>query len=1009
MNSIAINVKTDDGSIIGTLDVFETEMNIVYQMIDIKDPEKRKANYVREFELPGTKNNNMIFNGISENGYSVHNYNANKRLIAQVILNDNIFFEGNLQLNEITKLDNNKIGYRITIYGALSDFFNDIGSYPMSILDISEYNHKLTMPNIYSSWAEKVTWRRIASNGNLTTQSGNGYIWKFGVKTPFRLGEGYVYPLQWMGQDTEMEIDLNNWQPAIYAKTLFDKIFSKYGYKYKSNFIESEAFRKLILPYSRDTVSVSDKIVQQNEFLANMRNTKTILKTAWSTVSQTYPGYKVMFTNDTVAPAVDTGDVFNVPGSTYTVGKNGYYKLNANIKVGVTITGKQPGGGILNPVMISGPNFTGKIYIKDETGAILKQSDFVLTIVPAFSVNGGAGVYAGTSIVTTKDLEYIGYLAAGKRYRVEVDFTSTNPSGVGSRTFNQGTGGEVSTSFEFYVFGVSDSDSSFMAATIVDKTVAEDDLLDMNLCLPDMTMTDFITSINKMFNLYWQPTGEEKEFIIEPRDVIYQSTLAKDWTDKVNNGKVVSIKPLYDLTGNKYKFSYSQDNDYYNFEYNKAFGETYGTKIVTVENDFVTESVDITTKFCATPTVNFLGLGMYTPAFVSESGATWKRAVVKQRILQYGGLLAIPGSTNIKLRDDFNKYNGSTLWRVYPYAGHFDNPTNPTTDINYGVSKKYYYDWAKITDANLFNKYWACQILESTDATSHLLTVEVLLSDLDMTNFDLTWIIQVDNVHYRINKVTYNPLTGLAEAELFKAKDIIVPTAKTLDSSPGLKPIDSVPSPWLGGAKFRTFGTGETPYDTTNYGQGIFSPLSPSGVQGLPTLLPTFTYTPVPQENYGIDYPNEGKSLWNNWSDVVPLQGNTTGVTDTNSYNIMTKQEVVGKRNNIDKMARNIKVVGDDNSVMEDAKNVSIQGNNNRVLAGVENVQIVGDNQIVTESNISLIQGMKIKSGGVIKSTRMITSNVISKGIIGGGFNSTSSINKEGYRGVISGGIDSAL
>jgi hypothetical protein len=39
----------------------------------------------------------------------------------------------------------------------------------------------------------------------------------------------------------------------------------------------------------------------------------------------------------------------------------------------------------------------------------------------------------------------------------------------------------------------------------------------------------------------------------------------------------------------------------------------------------------------------------------------------------------------------------------------------------------------------------------------------------------------------------------------------------------------------------------------------------------------------------------------------------------------------------------------------------------------------------------------------------MITSNVMSKGIIGGGFNSTSSINKEGYRGIISGGIDSAL
>ena len=96
----------------------------------------------------------------------------------------------------------------------------------------------------------------------------------------------------------------------------------------------------------------------------------------------------------------------------------------------------------------------------------------------------------------------------------------------------------------------------------------------------------------------------------------------------------------------------------------------------------------------------------------------------------------------------------------YGYAGHLDDPNNPTADINFGAPKQLYFVLAtSYPSANLFNSYWSENIAEITDKDSKLLTCNVLLKESDIYGLDFSKLIYINGSLWRINKVMdYNPL-----------------------------------------------------------------------------------------------------------------------------------------------------------------------------------------------------------------------------------------------------------
>jgi hypothetical protein len=114
--------------------------------------------------------------------------------------------------------------------------------------------------------------------------------------------------------------------------------------------------------------------------------------------------------------------------------------------------------------------------------------------------------------------------------------------------------------------------------------------------------------------------------------------------------------------------------------------------------------------------------------------------------------------------------NLSSALTVYGYAGHFDDPTNPTIDINFGAAEEIYCEPNTYPGNNLFNTYWSPFIGEIADKDSKILTCHVYLTELDIAKLDFSKPVFIDGVLWRINKIIdYDASSGeLTKVELLK-------------------------------------------------------------------------------------------------------------------------------------------------------------------------------------------------------------------------------------------------
>ena len=283
---------------------------------------------------------------------------------------------------------------------------------------------------------------------------------------------------------------------------------------------------------------------------------------------------------------------------------------------------------------------------------------------------------------------------------------------------------------------------------------------------------DFFASIVKMFNLYvYEDKLVEKNLIIKPFIDFYDGTKI-DWTDKVDRGSVLRIKPMSEFTARYYDYKYKPDNDFYAENYRKKFNEGYGDYIFDSENEFVREVDSTELIFAGTILYQKNSTDKIYSTIYKLSNENTKEDKMDSviRILQ---AKKITGRTTWALQ---NGLGGSTIasYTSYGYAGHLDNPFNPVSDINWGATKEVYYSASAVTAANLFNGYWSEYIAEITDKDSKLLTCSLKLNEVDIYNLDFSKLIYIDGSLWRLNKVLdYNPMDfNTTKVELLKVIEL---------------------------------------------------------------------------------------------------------------------------------------------------------------------------------------------------------------------------------------------
>ncbi len=524
------------------------------------------------------------------------------------------------------------------------------------------------------------------------------------------------------------------------------------------------------------------------------------------------------------------------------------------------------------------------------------------------------------------------------------------------------------------------------------KTSTEGSIIEAKEFLPkDMSCKDFLTSIIKMFNLcIEQDKTDEKIYHIEPYNDFFRNgsngvTDFVDWTNKTDFSSI-DIQPMGALIAKDYIFTNRPETDFWNKKFKDERGRDYMSYKHTVDTDHLKNQISISVPFGSSVMINNPeGSDVVMPSIIQKDTNGVVKAVTNSapRMLIWGGMRpwSKSGISIMSLTDDAS--GGAKGWEMlssqelvgvgstssgaitnYPYAGTVDSPHDPHFDINWynqEVGDFVYWDSARWSDANLYNKYWSDFIREISDPASAYVTADVNLRPADIADLDFKKIYVIDRNWFRLQKVIDYDSNSQAftKVELLKLKT----STKWYRSSV-----------WSGSIGVNVFGN---PNPTT----GVVTP----------TVLQA--WTPPPK--------NKGTSKFGN------------SVEYATSVSVRGTGNVIGS-------ARSVEVHGNENTVPSDSRNISIKGDGNTISPGLKNVSLIGTSKkMINESDVTYINNIRYKNGVPISKSNVIdggsdralasgsTNTIIS--YIDAGEDIVTSKSSSGFENVVDSGSDAIL
>lgn len=698
----------------------DANLPVTFSIIDISQPDKRGGTRSKTLELPGTKANNIVFNHIFEiDSDGTFNPNINADCI---IYQDSVeILSGSFQLLQVNR-NFDTITYECAVLGRVTNIYTVFGNKNLNDLNLSEFNHNYTQANQSASW---------------TLDSDNGYI----------------YPLIDYGETDASEQTIwqvNQLYPAVYVKTLIDKIFALAGFTYNSSFFNSSFFKKLIIPFNAGSFKYSEDEVASRLFQAGMISGKGTITTTASEGYLTIP-YNDTSTGDDNDPSAQ----FDIGLHKWTVAKPGHYNLS--LLTNLLITFYNSSGFLLE---LDYPAFIEVVITRG--GTSLTMDPTTQDNISSYLHFSGSTVPYNVSIAS--QFENL-YLLAGDIVSFQVHLRGD-------------------TSFSKFGVTVEVLPGSYVYNSVINENIAEGDGVVMSEVIPqNIRISDFFRSITNMFNLYIDEDANIlNQLNIEPRNIFYASGALQDWTKKWDRSQPVNILLMGELTSQNYLFTYRADQDYWNDKYSKKYiqkdhNEIYGEYWLPVDNDFITNTQNIDVIFAPTILSQYQANSMVLSSIrfidtnpgLSTDKTSPKGSVI--RILYYGGLKA--GSWTYR-----SLATGTAVdipETRYPYAGHLDDPINPSLDINFGLPAELYYQakGQSVTNNNLFNDYYSSQYDEITDKDSKVVDMYLHLTAADIQSLDFRNQVYIAGQYFRLLEVTdYDMVNaGLTKCRFIKVKN----------------------------------------------------------------------------------------------------------------------------------------------------------------------------------------------------------------------------------------------
>ena len=674
----------------GYLDVKEgTSFPLTFQVGDIRDISQRKGNFSKTIVLVGSKNNNDLLNHYYDVNIVAGTFDINAVTTCSVIQDGIPVMENaSLQLTAIKKVQiteqyEEHVEYEVLVKESKADFFTAINNLELTDIDFSDLNHTYDAANVISRFSN--------------TQV-NGFKY-------FLPGSGdAIYNTQ-------------EFKPAIFAKTYFDRIFQNSGFTYNWASLSDTKFDKLIIPYNGgiDNLDYLDYVVR-----AQKTTTSTVTSPAQAIPSTPY------YTFTGLTEIEDLQGIFNPVTGTYTTPYNissanaQYYEFNVVVSYTLELINTS---GVTATVPL--PPFYRVRY----------RNTFNNAVVQGPTHQGPTSIPVGTTTFATDTVAFTQQVSSPTLLN---QFTNIQM---------QIQAAQVSTSL-FYSPNIAlrlNILSADISITPSSNILVIGGVIDVNDYVPKkIKQNDFVKAIFNMFNLYADvDKTQPNQLNLIHRDDYYDAGKEVNWTHLLAKDKEQSLSFLPELTSKKVILTYKADKDDPNTIYTNATNQIYGQAEVIFDNEYVK---DVTTKdvlFSPTPIIR-TPFNAYVPMIAGAQPDT------NIRIL-YDSTAEI-GLSTCQAFKIFNYGTvGVTNITTYPYVGHFDKPLNPTWDLNFATCAFYYYMPTTLTDNNLYNRYWRRTMGQIN--SGKMLTAFFNLKESDIQPLELNDKIRIDNSWWNINKV----------------------------------------------------------------------------------------------------------------------------------------------------------------------------------------------------------------------------------------------------------------
>jgi len=734
------------------VDLYEDlPISVVIQETDVTDFQGRKSPYSKQFSVPGTNNNNQVFEQYFEvNGID---FDPLVKISAVVQYRGTDIFTGTLRLQAVI-INDTFIEYQVYIIGEVGDFISEIKDLTLQDLNFTDLQHELTYANIQLSWEGK--------NNDVDGLFGGAVVYPM-------VNQGLPYPSSSSAATPDFSysfsatssfstsinpISVNYFKPAIRVSEITKRIFEQSSYTVNSDFFETDYFKSIYIDTFQNgklELDVASAVTNQNLFISFRPN-----------LSLQYEGDRIIripFTKS-LPGGFDPLNNFYDGSGTFRCPYLGAYSFNVRFNyksqdflqiVGsfrlVAKVGSSP-SSLLTTVWTSGEYKVGWRLSGGLQGGSVNEF-FTANMIP--------GLYIGIFLEELDD-----YLAIGIfRPRGGYNLTPFNSGGV--------------------------VDNFIRWDLYLSPTLSGTKIVDFKLGVPNIKCEEFLKALIVMFNLVVVQEDESRTLKIIPYNEYYNEPdrIERDWTQKLDLTSSYRVEPLsFDLP-KELNYTYAIGSEEY---LNKLFEDTnefnYGRfKFISASN-LLTSTQTYEVPFAALPTSgvtnapNFIIPQTYRLLNNQEAAYSAKPHIFFWTGNRYAYTDALKQRQGFwYMFDDSGVAQPQT---TYPCISHLSSldiyDSNYVSDLNFASTFDFFGNSNTLpvqnTPYTLYNSFWTDYINNNYSNETRRFTGRFWLYPLDIYETSLTDKIYIKDSFYRIEKINEGNLIEptLTEVSLIKER-----------------------------------------------------------------------------------------------------------------------------------------------------------------------------------------------------------------------------------------------